>query len=459
MDAPSNMITVIKKATALGGTRRLEILEDVVIALPTHDLKDQVAKDFQVSCVSTPDLPLSSINETLRKKIKSLYEIGAYKKARHLLMKEAINNSIVADYLDNTGKAYKAKGTVLTTHQKALFINFENQNTLIFDEDPLSSALEIGTVSLNDLNSLKSRISNRKIKERVQYFINIIESEGIKYHIESTDQIALSDKELESILDNMEFDSNVLKFLTSQFFAKDHEQLPSKLRFLKHNSLNSDNLSHKKIIIISATVDEFIYRKLYGDRIHFVDVGNVEMQGIVVQDKKYSYSRSSLGQHHVRDYVLDKAKYYEHLITFQSYKRYFPNAVEIMHYGKCAGFNGLKGKSLAVVGTPHLKTVDYLLYAKALGIEVSKEDFLLQQLRVEHNGYEFRFRTFVNPELQRVQFHFIEEQMIQAIGRARTLRHPVEVLLFSNFPLKCSLITEDEIRQGRKQLESRKNSH
>ena len=65
--------------------------------------------------------------------------------------------------------------------------------------------------------------------------------------------------------------------------------------------------------------------------------------------------------------------------------------------------------------------------------------------------------TFAKKELQLIQFHFIEEQMIQAIGRARLLRIPEESVLFSNYPLPFALISEDEIVQGRKKLEIKKN--
>jgi hypothetical protein len=43
--------------------------------------------------------------------------------------------------------------------------------------------------------------------------------------------------------------------------------------------------------------------------------------------------------------------------------------------------------------------------------------------------------TFDNPDLRRIQFHFIEEGLIQAVGRARMLRTGATVEVFSGFPL------------------------
>jgi hypothetical protein len=115
-----------------------------------------------------------------------------------------------------------------------------------------------------------------------------------------------------------------------------------------------------------------------------------------------------------------------------------------MHLGKTTGFDGLKGKDIAVVGTPHIKIANYLLYAKALGIAIKTEDFSLSSQRVKHNGFEFRFRTFDRKELQLIQFHFIEEQLRQAVGRARVLRTSAKVLLLSNYPLPEAYISDNK---------------
>ena len=62
---------------------------------------------------------------------------------------------------------------------------------------------------------------------------------------------------------------------------------------------------------------------------------------------------------------------------------------------------------------------------------------------VTHNGYRFRFTTYKNENLRAIQFWMIESELEQAVGRARLLRNPCEVHLFSNFPLNQAEMVED----------------
>lgn len=55
---PTNSIWIIKKATGLGGTEKLLNLEGVTVALPNHDLKDEISKRFKVNHLTTLELTL-----------------------------------------------------------------------------------------------------------------------------------------------------------------------------------------------------------------------------------------------------------------------------------------------------------------------------------------------------------------------------------------------------------------
>lgn len=430
----SNSIWIIKKATALGGTESLLDLEGVTIALPNHDLKSEISERFRVEHLVTPELPFDSINAELAKRLKHLFSIGSYGIALDLVKDESVRNDALAKYWDGTLKAYRSRKTVLTTHSKALFIDFENHDTVIFDEDPMSHILEVSDITLDDLNRLAQSVSNEEDRKKLERYVKII-TEDMDDCVEATKEVRFNDFQAieDTVINNKLFASSVLKFLCSEHYVKDSED-KSRLHFLKHNSLNSNTLAHKKIIIMSATADESFYRKLYGDRVKFVDISNVETKGVIVQNADYSYSRASLKSESVYKKVQEKVKDLL-TITFIDYKPLFINAVPDIHLGKCSGFDELKGENIAVVGTPHLRVSHYLLYAKALGIKVYPQDFKLKYLTVRHKGIQFRFPTFVRPELQLIQFHFIEEQLIQAIGRARALRYPVVILVFSNFPL------------------------
>lgn len=437
----SNSIWIIKKATALGGTESLLNLDGVTIALPNHDLKTEISRRFRVEHLVTPDLPFDSINAELAKRLKHLFSIGSYGIANDLVKDESVRNDALAKYWDDTLKAYRSKKTVLTTHSKALFIDFENHDTVIFDEDPMSHILEVSDITLDDLNRLAQSVSNEEDRKKLERYMKII-TEDMEDCVESTKEVRFNDFQAieDTVVNSKLFVSSVLKFLCSEHYIKDSED-KSKLHFLKHNSLSSDTLVHKKIIIMSATANELFYRKLYGDRVKFVDISNVEAKGVIVQNTDYSYSRASLKSASVYKKVQDKVKDIL-TITFIDYKPLF-NSVPDIHLGKCSGFDELRGENIAVVGTPHLRVAHYLLYAKALGIKVYPQDFKLKYLTVRYKGIRFRFPTFVRLELQLIQFHFIEEQLIQAIGRARALRYPVVILVFSNFPLAESRLSDE----------------
>jgi hypothetical protein len=442
-----NNIWIIKKATGLGGTEKLLDLQSVTIAFPNHALKDEVSKRFKVPHLVTPGLP-DCIDPTLKEKLEYYYSVGATEKANKLIKDESITNSVLADYLTKTSAAYKSKDTVLTTHTKALYVPF-NSNTLIFDEDPLSSILETGETTLNDINRLVQAVNNSADKAILKEYQDIIINR-LSNCIETTEKI-INFNDLEAmeniVLNSSNYTSSILKFLNSDYYCLDSQNV-SEAIFIKHNPLPLD----KKIIILSATASEWIYKQLYGNRVKFVDISNVELTGMIEQDTKYSCSRRSLNNKNAMNEAVQKVGNLP-TITFNSYKGQFPNSVNEMHFGKTTGFDDLKGKDIAVVGTPHLKTESYLLYAKVLGITLNPQDFELSTQRIKHNGFEFRIFTFSRKELQQIQFHFIEEQIRQAVGRARVVRESATVLLLSGYPLPEACISDDEKKLVMQRLE------
>jgi hypothetical protein len=109
-----------------------------------------------------------------------------------------------------------------------------------------------------------------------------------------------------------------------------------------------------------------------------------------------------------------------------------------MHFGNCSGYDELKGKDIVVLGTPHYNPIQYLLFASAMGIDVNSIQTEMREQRVEWNGFRFRFMTYDDPRLQKIQLGLIESELVQAVGRARTLRTNAKVEVFSNLPLKIA---------------------
>jgi len=82
--------------------------------------------------------------------------------------------------------------------------------------------------------------------------------------------------------------------------------------------------------------------------------------------------------------------------------------------------------------------VVYFLTAKVLGIDFKTSDLSMSYQKVIYNGFEFKFNCFNNENLRIIQFSYIESDLIQAVGRARTLRTKAKVDLYSNYPLPIS---------------------
>jgi hypothetical protein len=218
--------------------------------------------------------------------------------------------------------------------------------------------------------------------------------------------------------------------LESDYFIKD-SVIQDKIHYIKKNELTKS----KKIIILSATIDPMFYQQLFGDRVHVFDLGEVEMKGKIIQYTKRSCSRKSLSKYvtKISEEVGDSI-----VITFKAYVNSFINSQKEIYFGNCSGYDTLSNQNLTVVGTPHLNNIKYFLFAQMLGINYTIEDTTMTYQWIEHNGFRFKFNTFFHEGLRNIHLSLIQSEIVQAVGRARTLRYDCTVSLYSNFPLKQS---------------------
>ena len=219
-------------------------------------------------------------------------------------------------------------------------------------------------------------------------------------------------------------------FLNSFFYLKDGKD-PDLIHFVIKRELPID----KKIIIMSATIPIEIYKKLYPGRIEVIDIGDVKQMGSVIQFTKKSCSRKSLGRY---SSIISNEVDEKPVITFKAFSSQFKNPVKDMYFGNCSGYDSLKGKDIAVVGTPHRNNIESFLTAVVLGIEFKTTQTSMSFQKIEYNGFKFKFNCFNNEDLRMVQLSLIQSDLIQAVGRARTLRTNAKVDLYSNFPLRIS---------------------
>jgi hypothetical protein len=102
----------------------------------------------------------------------------------------------------------------------------------------------------------------------------------------------------------------------------------------------------------------------------------------------------------------------------------------------------LKGQNIAVIGTPHKNEILYLFTAYAMGIDLNQINLKIKDLKISWKGFSFRFSTYEDQRLRNIQLGAIESELVQAIGRSRSLRTSAEVLVFSNLPLQISTSIE-----------------
>jgi len=431
LDAESG-VYLFKVPTGFGKTAALESVEGVTIALPTHKLKDEVSGRMKVEHKVTPNLP--EFSEEVKHRLEFLYELGLYTKASSLLIEIANSTEkegkyIMSDifYANEFVKAnrecYKATQTVLTTHQKASFCTFAS-DTLIFDEDPLQCFLQVKEMKIGDLNNLLNLKEIKPIVEVVKSFLEKLDASTI----ETMKQFVFDYDKLVDVLSEAEVDSTILDLLNCEYLFKDLER-QNEIHYVVKREIPKT----KKTIIMSATASDFIYKKLFGNDLVIVDLMNIEQVGQVVQNTKYSLSKTSLNEQHSKITPLVGQL---PVITFKDTKHYFKNSVRDMHFGNCSGYDLYKGEDIAVVGTPHKNNYLYFLYANALGVKVRTRDNQIQNQTITRNGVSFKFNTFLNEDLREIQLSLIEADLVQAVGRNRSLREDCTAYVYSNLPLR-----------------------
>lgn len=420
--------------TAIGKTEQITSSFGVV-ALPINDLKNEVYNRMRIPCITTPDAVVFESN-TINRSIEYYYSIGLPKKATAILY-EVINpkNSYkyttsdiqkAGQYLSDLKAAYYSKFSVITTHARAIHSDY-NHDTIIFDEDPLSSLVSIKQVSISDLQKLdnQSMLLNNDLVNVIDYLKSAIPGEVVAS--------PLLDLDIDELIDKVKISpiqTNIFDLFHSSYLLKDKRD-----RDLIHYVVKRKLPKNKKIVILSATLPIYIYQKLFGDRLNVIDIRDVAQEGKIIQYTNRSCSRKSLTRY-VSD--ISQAVGNKPVITFKAFQKDFLNPIEGMYFGNCSGSDKMKGEDLAVVGTPHRNTSEYLLIAKVLGIDFKTTDTTMSVQKIEYNGFRFKMNCYDNEDLRSIQLALIESELVQAVGRARTLRTKATVEVFSNFPLRIS---------------------
>ena len=202
---------------------------------------------------------------------------------------------------------------------------------------------------------------------------------------------------------------------------------------------------------MSATLNEEICKLVFGDRMIWVDLGEVELKGNIVQYPQKSFSRFQIKEN--KDLIPLAQNIVGELPTI-TYKSLANKFNTIATFGATAGLDSMKGQNIAVIGTPHVSEIVYLLFANALGLKPKLNDATMHYTKIKRNGFEFYFNTYSeNLLLREIQIYIIESELTQAIGRARLLRNDCTVVVLSNLPIQQAqfvYLTNEEIASLKK---------
>ena len=207
-------------------------------------------------------------------------------------------------------------------------------------------------------------------------------------------------------------------------------------------------LPKAKYIILSATLNEKIYKEYFGKRMAVYSYPYLKAQysGKMIQYTYHSLGRTDLRKKKQVFFYAKMAAGNEktEIITFKeagSWEEMRGCNSSGLHFGNAVGIDRLAGKDMVVIGTPYLAPSVYKLVACYLGSDVnSKADKAPRIRRVDYKEYNFLIVTYEDPLLRVIQLSSIESEMEQCIGRARLLRNECSVYVFSCFPCEQARI-------------------
>ncbi len=435
----NEQINIVKAPVGIGKSHILKNIQDVAICLPTHKLKEELFNQMNVESKMVPELPIFE-NTSLNNSIFNYYKSGLRSAVLDLLRITANNDTndgrAAKQYLEELELAKAWKGTLLTTHERSLHQEMQ-QKVLIYDEDCIHSLISLKSFQLNDLGHL---IIN--YPDVVLYF-NDCYNDLLKADANIMHTINLDEVPIHLLVEKIKSEpllSNLVEFFTaSKYYKEVHKNKKGQTIMTIHYAKFNHFPANKKIIILSATCNLKFYERVFSNQIKTIKIPTVENKGVVIQHTKYSNSRQSIKK---RDKDNFKEIIGDHpVITFMSESKelnteYSKNNGDLnIYFGNTRGYNELKGKDLLVIGTPHINPIVYYFHAEYMGIDTNAIDKKMEYQTIQWKGMQFKFQTFNNTDLRNIQLHLIEGELIQAIGRARTIRTDAQVQVFSNFPL------------------------
>lgn len=450
--AKDNAIYLIYGQTGLGKSYAYKILMEelerpTIFALPTVKLKNEIAKGAPVSVMEVISLQELSIPKNVLSEIQSLYDRGLHREAKKKIreysdsLEDTLKKRRFEEYLKIDDILEKKESHIIMTHARFLQMSEEQLEgyDIIIDEDILMTILKnTRAVQCED------------VEKALQ--AGLISDPGTVTEIKR-----LLELPKDSYLKSKKYDSG--NYISQKI--QDENYIGGNINDLTHAGsyhLNGDAIEYfvpqklpaQKIIILSATLNQAVYRLYFPERkIFFYDTPKAKYKGRLKQYTFHSMSRKNLlevgekygGEQKIIDAIKAFVPEWNYGISF---KKYDPCLNGGMHFGNAAGIDSFKGKNGIIIGTPHLNESSYKLIGCYLDIDMNGSSAKMQRQLIQYKGYEFNMMTYGDQKLREIQLYMISSELEQCIGRSRLLREDATVYLFSNFPCEqAELIQED----------------
>lgn len=460
-------IHLVKAQTGLGKTAAyIDLIKEerdakFIIAAPTIRLRDEIYGRLVREGVPADEIFLTKNmigNPLIPEDVQKAY-VEAHERGEHDLPKKIIRDyyETIRDsedmgtaaeecrmYLEGM-HALQGERVIVTTH--AYFVNMPRmdlqQYTVIIDEDILQLYFlkQMPAVSIKSLQAVR--------KSGVQPYAGIAEKmlgaeEDIYTEIPGNCMTApFNMEELEQM--GCADGSNVNDIAHAKVFVKagGREGRPYVQYFCP------GQLPEARYIILSATLNESIYKEYFGKRMQVYSYPYLRARyvGNLIQHTYHSLGRADLRKKKQVFFYAKKAAGDEkaEIITFKEAGGWEEMAGcnrSGLHFGNAAGVDKLAGKDLVIIGTPYLAPAVYKLAACYLGSDVNRKiDKTPKIRRVDYKEYNFLIVTYEDPLLREIQLSSIESEMEQCIGRTRLLRNGCSVYVFSCFPCEQAEIS------------------
>lgn len=279
-----------------------------------------------------------------------------------LLKEEKADLDRINKYLEQNKLVDNFEGTVITTQDRLFYFSksFFDKHKIVVDEDILKRVLKITKISMKDLLSFNCK--DNKIYSKFQNRIMQITNADYERTTQLIDDNVKENEVIKGIKDDV-YDFDIMCVFNSKAFWKYNPkkevmekftELRAKGEYTKEVVLpNSTDevyfleikpLPNYDIIMLSATIEENFYKRLFWDfDIEVLDVGDVKLMGEIKQFPATSCSRYDLDKHKGKFEEIRK-KYPkiddDAVITFKK----FNTTDEALNFGNTEGKTNLRGK-------------------------------------------------------------------------------------------------------------------